>query len=279
MRAKSNGIELEYDDFGDAEAPAMLLISGLGSQMITWREEFCEQLASRGFHVIRFDNRDVGLSTKIDEAVKYALEDMADDAVGILDFLEIDRAHIVGVSMGGMIAQTVAIRHPSRVLSLTSLMSTTGETGVSPASPEAARMLVGTPANTREERIDAAMRSSRVVWGDTPEFPFDEESARWRAEATVDRAYTPLASARHLQAIQASGDRTPELRKLRVPTVVIHGDADPLVGVGGGHATAAAIPGAELVLIKGMGHVVDRRAWPTIIDAITKVAARAGATA
>jgi pimeloyl-ACP methyl ester carboxylesterase len=275
-RAAANGIELEYETFGSPEDPALVLIAGLGAQMITFHPDFCDQLVCRGFHVIRFDNRDVGLSTKVPDG-GYDLADMADDTVGLLDALGIEAAHVVGVSMGGMIAQMVVIRHPQRVRSLTSIMSTTGDTNVGNATPEALARLTAAPGSTRDERVASSIETSRVIWGDTPEFPFDEELARWRAETTVDRAYYPEGTARQMMAIRATGDRTELLRRLDVPALVIHGTNDPLVQPSGGEATAAAIPGAELLLIEGMGHGVARPAYERIADAIHQLAHRSGA--
>jgi pimeloyl-ACP methyl ester carboxylesterase len=273
-RAHANGIELEYETFGSPDDPAVLLVAGLGAQLVTFHEDFCQGLVARGYRVIRFDNRDVGLSTKIEDGTAYALEDMADDAAGLLDVLGVDAAHVVGVSMGGMIAQTLAITHPERVRTLTSIMSTTGAPGVGGATQEAVARLVLSPGETREERVASSMETSRIIWGDTPEFPFDEELARWRAETSVDRAYYPAGTPRQMMAIRASGDRTERLRQLRVPTLVIHGSNDPLVQPSGGEATAAAIPGAEHLVIEGMGHGLARLAFPRIIDAIDRLAAR-----
>ena len=281
-RAQANGIELEYDTFGSADDPAFLLIAGLGAQMITYHPDFCEGLAGRGYFVVRFDNRDVGLSTKVPPVPErpsegdhsgYALEDMADDTVGLLDHLGLDDANVVGVSMGGMIAQTLAIRHPKRVRTLTSIMSTTGAPDVGGATKEAGARLVNRAGDTREERIAAAFETSRIIWGDTPEFPFDEELARWRAETSVDRAYYPEGTLRQLLAIRATGDRTEKLRQLDVPTLVIHGSNDPLIQPSGGEATAAAIPGAQHLVIEGMGHGIPRLALPRIIDALDRLAA------
>lgn len=274
-RASVNGIELEYDTFGSPDDPAVVCISGLGAQMITFHEEFCGGLAARGYHVVRHDNRDVGLSTKIEDGSSYALEDMAADSAGLLDHLGIDAAHVVGVSMGGMIAQTLAIEHPGRVLSLTSIMSTTGAPGVGGATEEASARLLRPAGATRDEQVASSIETSRIIWGDTPQFPFDEDLARWRAETSVDRAYYPMGTVRQLQAIRATGDRTEKLRRLDVPALVVHGTNDPLVQPSGGEATAAAIPGAELLLIEGMGHGVARLAYATIIDAIDRLAARA----
>jgi pimeloyl-ACP methyl ester carboxylesterase len=273
MRAPANGVEIEYDVTGDGPEP-VALIAGLGSQMITWHTDFCERLAARGFRVIRFDNRDVGLSTKIEDGSAYTLADMADDLAGLLDHLAIESAHLVGVSMGGMIAQRFAIDHTARTRSLTSIMSTTGAPGVGGATPEAAARLVTQPATTREERIASSMEGNRVVWGDSPEMPFDEEYSRWRAEATIDRSFYPAGTPRQLKAIRADGDRTEALRALRIPAVVIHGSNDPLIRATGGEACHAALDGSRHIVIEGMGHVVDRRAWDRIIDAIDEVAHR-----
>ena len=272
-RAKANdGIELEYETFGSPDDPAFVLIAGLGAQMITFHPDLCEGLAARGYFVIRFDNRDVGLSTKVPEG-GYALEDMADDTAGLLDHLGIDAAHIVGVSMGGMIAQTFAIRHPKRVRTLTSIRSTTGAPGVGGATEEAMARLTTRAGDTREERIASSIETSRVIWGDTPQFPFDEELARWRAETSVDRSYYPEGTMRQMLAIRATGDRTEKLRQLDVPTLVIHGSNDPLVQPSGGEATAAAIPGAQHLVIEGMGHGIARPAIPQILDALDRLAA------
>jgi pimeloyl-ACP methyl ester carboxylesterase len=274
-RALTNGIELEYETFGSPEDPAILLIAGLGAQLITFHDDLCSGLVERGYFVVRFDNRDVGLSTKMDAAPEYALEDMADDTAGLLDALGIDAANVVGVSMGGMIAQTFAIRHPARVRTLTSIMSTTGAPGVGGATEEAAARLLQSAGPTRDERVASSIETSRVIWGDTPQFPFDEELARWRAEASVDRAYYPQGTMRQMLAIRATGDRTEKLRHLDVPTLVIHGSNDPLVQPSGGEATAAAIPGARHLVIEGMGHGLPRAAFAQIIDAIDRLAASA----
>ena len=280
-RAQANGIELEHDSFGSPGDPPLLLVMGLGAQMTTWPEAFCQQLADRGYFVIRFDNRDVGLSTKLDDAptpdlvaalggdlssASYSLEDMADDAAGLLDALGIASAHVVGASMGGMIAQTIAIRHPERVRTLASIMSTTGAPeGLVPA-PEALEVLLRPPATTREEAVEASVAGSLVI-GSTG-FPVDEAELRRRAEAAYDRSYYPVGTARQLLAIQVSGDRTEALQQLDVPTVVIHGSIDPLVPPLGGELTAKAIPGAQHLVIEGMGHDLPEGAWPVVLDAI-----------
>jgi pimeloyl-ACP methyl ester carboxylesterase len=220
MRANANGIELEYEIFGDEAAPPLLLVMGLGAQMIAWDDEFCVQLAGQGLRVVRFDNRDTGLSTKTEgplpdimacfggdaSSANYLLNDMADDAAGLLDVLGIPAAHVVGASMGGMIAQTLAIRHPDRVLSLCSIMSTTGAPDVGAPTAEAMQELMRPVSTTKEEYLEASVRSSRVI-GSTG-FPFDEERARKRAELHYDRCYHPMGVARQLAAVLASGDRT-----------------------------------------------------------------------
>ncbi len=290
--AKANGIDICYETFGDPSKPALLLVMGLGAQMTLWDEAFCEQLAGRGFQVIRFDNRDTGLSSKIEggptpdvgaamggdtSSASYTLTDMADDAAGVLDALGIRAAHIVGASMGGMIVQQMAIRHPSRVLSLCSIMSTTGDRSVGQGTPEAMALLMGPTPTTREEAIEASVRSTKVLLGSG--FKFDEEKVRQQAAATYDRMNYPAGFARQLVGIVASGDRTEELRKLKVPTLVIHGEDDPLVTLSGGQATAKAIPGATLLTIPGMGHALPEEAWPRIVDAIVANTERAAVSA
>jgi pimeloyl-ACP methyl ester carboxylesterase len=286
--AHSNGLELEYEDFGDPGAPPLLLIMGLGAQLIDWPLEFCEQLAGRGYRVIRFDNRDAGLSGGLDElgvpdigaivggdlgSVPYRLSDMAADVAGLLDALEIERAHVVGCSLGGMVAQQFAIDFPGRISSLTSIMSTTGDRTVGRHTPEAGAVLGRPPAPSREIAIANGVLSSRIVG--SPGFPASDEELLRRVTAQVDRAYRPAGTARQYAAAFASPDRTPGLRDVQVPSVVIHGAEDPLIDVSGGRATAAAIPGAELVVIPGMGHDLPREAWERIVDAIDRTARRA----
>jgi pimeloyl-ACP methyl ester carboxylesterase len=290
--APANGIEIAYQTFGERSDPALLLVMGLGAQLIHWPEEFCELLASRGFHVVRFDNRDVGHSTKLEEAAvpdlmalaagdagaaAYTLDDMADDAVGLLDHLEIEAAHVVGASMGGMIAQTLAIRHPQRVLSVCSIMSTTGDRTVGQARQEALAVLMTPVPQDRDAYIEFHINAFKAIG--SPGFPFDEEFLRWRAAATYDRSVYPAGFRRQLAAIIASGDRTSKLGQISAPTLVIHGSDDPLITVSGGEATARAIPGAELVVIQGMGHDLPKGAWPQIVDAIAANADRARAVA
>jgi pimeloyl-ACP methyl ester carboxylesterase len=287
-RAKSNGIELEYDSFGDAANPTLLLIMGLRTQMIGWRPEFCGMLAERGFHVVRFDNRDIGLSTQLDHlpvpavpglhgsdpfTVPYLLEDMALDTVGLLDALGVDRAHVVGISMGGMIAQELAIRHPDRVRSLCSIMSTTGDRAVGQPTPEARAALFMPEAADREGAIERGVRILSVI--SSPGYQRTDEWMREHVAEAYDRAYRPAGGARQLTAIIASPDRTSALRGVAVPTVVIHGEADPLIDVSGGKATADAVPGAELLLFPGLGHDLPEALWPTFADAVARNAGRA----
>jgi pimeloyl-ACP methyl ester carboxylesterase len=284
-RVEANGIEIVYDTFGEADAPAMLLVSGLGMQMIGWDEEFCAQLADRGYQVIRFDNRDVGLSTKFDEVdapdvlpvmlghvqpealgAPYTLRDMADDAVGLLDALGIASAHVVGISMGGMIAQTMAIHHPERVTTLTSIMSSTGAPDLPPPTPEAMQALLAPAPEGRDDYIERSVQDRGVF--DGPGYPTGETWARECAERRFDRGLHPAGFGRQLAAIVASGSRREPLQSVTVPTLVIHGDADPLVPVEGGIDTAEAIPGAELLIIEGMGHALPPSLWPEIIEAV-----------
>ena len=267
-RATANGIEIEYETFGDPHASPLLLIGGLGTQMISWDEEFCELLTGRGFYVIRFDNRDAGLSTWPDE--QYELDDMAADAIGVLDALGIQAAHLVGASMGGFIAQLAALNHPDHVLTLTSIMSgTNGEDQVQP-TPEANAVLLAPAPKTRAERIAFGLHAKQVLLG--PEDPFDEPYERERIARAIDRADHPAGFLRQLQAIAAAPSRIERLRSLRIPTLVIHGDADILVPVDNGRRVAAAVHGARLLEIRGMGHDVPRRVWPQVVDAIAALA-------
>jgi pimeloyl-ACP methyl ester carboxylesterase len=286
---RANGMDLEYETIGNAEDPPLLLVMGLGAQMIVWDDEFCRMLADRGFHVIRYDNRDCGLSTKIESAeidfaqalgpalsggevdAPYLLSDMAADAAALLDALDIPAAHVVGASMGGMIAQALAIEHPEKVLTLTSIMSTTGDREVGQPTPEAMQVLLAPAAQDRESAIEQSVKASRVI--SSPEH-FDEAKARERAGAGYDRCFYPAGIGRQLLAILASGDRTGALRKLDVPALVVHGAVDPLVTISGGRATADAIPGAELLVIDGMGHDLPPMSWPRVVDAICELAGR-----
>ena len=292
--AKMNvgAVQLEYDTFGNKDDEAILLIMGLGGQMILWEPDFCNELASRGYHVIRFDNRDVGLSTWFDEAgvpdvakvfldgmaglpveSAYSLDDMAEDCVGLLRGLGIESAHIAGGSMGGMVAQTVAINHPEMARSLTSIMSTTGRPGLPGPTPDAAAILATPPPDTREQFIEEAVRRDGVIG--SPDFPASPEFLAERAARGYDRAFHPTGTARQLAAIAAHGDRTERLQKLTLPTVVIHGDKDPLIPIASGEATHAAIADSEFLTIEGMGHDLPRPCWPQIIDGICRAAAQA----
>lgn len=279
---EANGIQIEYETFGDPKEPPLLLIIGFAGQLIFWDDELCEQLAQHGHYIIRFDNRDVGLSSKLGEAgvpdigallrgeaidPPYTIEDMADDAVGLLDAIGIEKSHICGMSMGGMIAQAVAINHPQQVLSLISIYSTTGNPELPPPTPEAMEVLLSTPPVEREANIEHAIKLFRKIAG--PGFPFDEKWHRKLAGQAYDRAFYLEGAARQLAAIFTQKNRKPALASVSVPTLVIHGSDDPLVTVEGGRDTAEAVPGAELIIIGGMGHDLPHGgAWPQIIDAI-----------
>ena len=280
-KAPSNGIELEYDEFGDPGDPTLLLIMGFSAQMTYWHERFCQSLAGAGYHVVRFDNRDVGLSSRVTggptpdlgaalggdtSSASYTLDDMADDAAGLLDALGIEDAHVVGASMGGMIAQLVATRHPAKVRSLCSIMSTTGDPGVGQPSPEAMGALLTPPPQSAEEAAQRGWEVSNVIG--SPGFPRDEAEVRRRSSEAWTRSHDPDGVSRQLLAILASPDRTPALCSLDMPTLVIHGAEDPLVNPSGGEATAKAVPGCELLIIEGMGHDLPEGAWPQIIEAI-----------
>jgi pimeloyl-ACP methyl ester carboxylesterase len=283
-------VELCYETFGDPGNPAMLLIMGLGTQMIGWREDFCRELVDRGFFVIRYDNRDSGRSTHLDSVrpptpgqllrrripnPAYTLTDMADDAAGLLGALEIEAAHVVGASMGGMIAQTLAARHPERVLSLTSIMSNTGSRWSGQAALRLWPFLLRRPKAGKEAFVERIVKVFEVIG--SPGFAADHEWLREMAALSFDRGADEASSARQLAAILASGNRTAELHRITAPTLVVHGSADRLVRPSGGRATARAIPGARLLRIEGMGHDLPRGAWPQITDAIVENAARAAA--
>jgi pimeloyl-ACP methyl ester carboxylesterase len=255
--------------------------------MIHWDDDFCRQLAARGFRVIRFDNRDIGKSShlsggkrltpvellklrflKIPVAAPYTLHDMAEDTIGLMDVLGIKAAHLVGASMGGMIAQEIAISFPARMRSLTSIMSTTGNPKVPPPTREAAAMLMAPPATTREEYYARFAKTWKILR--VGSFPEDEALDRRRAERTFARGLNPAGVGRQLRAILASGSRKERLRAVKAPTLVIHGTVDPLVRPEGGKDTAASIPGAKLLMIEGMGHALPIPMWPQIIDAIDR---------
>ncbi|MBY9008491.1 MAG: alpha/beta hydrolase [Candidatus Lokiarchaeota archaeon] len=286
-KAKANNIEIEYETFGDPSSKPLLLVMGLGAQMIAWLDDFCMKFVDKGFYVIRFDNRDIGLSTKFEEAgipdlmkevmalqrgetitPAYILEDMADDAVGLLDALNIEKAHICGASMGGMIVQIIAFRHPTRVLSLTSIMSTTGNPDLPQAKPEAMQVLLAPAPTEREAFIEESVRRRRILYGSG--FPYDVDRQREIAAITYDRSFYPQGMARQTVAILANGNRASKLGSIKVPTLVIHGGDDPLVPVEGGKETAEKIDGADLILIDGMGHSLPPETWPQIVDAIAK---------
>jgi pimeloyl-ACP methyl ester carboxylesterase len=271
--APVNGIEIYYETYGSPDDPALMLINGYGSQMIRWPEAFRAAFIDASFRLVAFDNRDVGLSTQCTDVPPYTLEDMADDAVALLDHLGIEAAHVAGMSMGGMIAQLVAIRRPDRVLSLASIMSTTGGDRAVPATPEAIAALMAPPAKDRRGYIENTIRGLRVYG--SKGFPFDEEEAARMAGEAYDRCHSPEGRARQLRAIQTTPDRLEGLRRLSVPTVVIHGTDDTLIPFANGEQTAEAITGAELVSIQGMGHDLPRGAWPALVDAIVTNARRA----
>ena len=288
----ANGIRIEYDTFGDSSFPALLLIAGNGAQMIVWDAEFCELLAKTGLFVIRFDNRDAGLSTKFDEAgipdimaaIKaamegktvespYTLNDMADDSVGLLNALGIEKAHICGASMGGMIAQVISYRHPKYALSLTSIMSTTGNPDLPYGKTEAIAAVVAPAPEERKAYVEHFVNVWRRIW--SPGFPFEEERVRTFMEKSYDRSYCPQGMARQNTAVIAGGDRRSLLSSIKVPTLVIHGADDPLIPVEGGKDTARVIPGASLLIINGMGHDMPKKVWSEIAAAISHHTAQA----
>jgi len=286
----ANGIEIEYEIFGDPDGIPMLLVAGLGVQMLSWDDVFCELLAGRGFCVIRFDNRDCGLSTWMDSAgppdiaaafsgdarPAYKLDDMAADAAGLLDALRIPAAHVVGASMGGFLAQLIALNHPDHVLSLTSIMSGPGgEDEVAP-TPEGQAVLLVSPQSTREARIEQGTWIRKVLNGSLD--PWDEDFERARVSRSIDRAYHPDGNARQLIAILAAESRLERLSSLQVPTLVIHGVEDILIPIENGRLVASAVPGARMIEIEGMGHDLPERVWPHVVDAIADLARQTAAT-
>ena len=287
QRAQVGSVELVYETIGDPEDAPLLLVMGLGMQLIHWDRGLCELLAGRGFHVIRFDNRDTGLSTKIrgpvpnvmrlmagmPAHVPYLLDDMAGDALGLLDVLGIERAHVAGVSMGGMIGQTMAIRHPERVLSLASMLSSTGDRRAGTPKLRVWSLMMRRAPQERDAYIRYFTRVFRTIG--SPAYRVDEARTRELAATTYDRCHYPAGTARQLGAIMASGSRTAALQQLEVPTVVIHGESDPLVPLRAGLATARAIPNARLLTIPGMGHDMPEPLWPTFVDAIVRNTERA----
>lgn len=296
-QAKINGINIEYEVHGADNGEPLLMIMGLGSQMTRWPPAFYEKLVAKGFRVIRFDNRDVGLSQKFSGApsvesvvaaliqgqkpdIPYTLDDMAADAVGVLDHLGIKRAHVCGASMGGMIGQLVAADYPERVLSFTAVFTTTGNPALPPSTPEAMAVLTTRapdPKKDLEAYLDQAVINQRTIG--SPGFPFDEKIMRERLRSDVLRCYEPAGVARQLAAVIANGDRRPKLGKIKAPTVVLHGDSDPLVNVEGGKDLAANVPGAELRIVAGMGHDLPVALYDTIVDAICCAVERAKVSA
>jgi pimeloyl-ACP methyl ester carboxylesterase len=293
-QVRANGIEIEYESFGRDRDPTVLLIMGFSGQLTLWPVALCEGLVARGFHVVRFDNRDVGKSTHLTEkgapdigalmaqaaagapvTAPYTLSDMAADAAGLLDAIGVERAHIVGASMGGMIAQLVAADHAPRTKSLVSIMSTTGRRDLPPGKPEAMAALMTPPASTsRDDRIAAALRTWRTIG--SPGYPASDAELRAAAERDIDRVpYDPIGVARQMAAIMASPPRNEKLAGVRVPALVIHGADDPLVPVEGGKDTAASIPGADLVIVPGMGHDFTEALVPVYLkhigDFVTRV--------
>jgi pimeloyl-ACP methyl ester carboxylesterase len=270
--ARVGALELEYEVFGDRALPAVLLISGLGSQLLGWNDGICEEIAGRGFQVIRFDNRDVGLSTKIEDGSADTLSDMAADAAGLLDALGIAAAHVAGASLGGMVAQLLAIEHPEKVLTLTIVMSNLGGEDSVHAQPEVSARLVLPVPDGREERIEQTVETARLTWGPS----FEEERSRARATRALDRSFYPEGAMRQARAMIGMPSRRQALAGLRVPVLVIHGDGDPLVPFANGQRIAATVPGAELYVMKGVGHDLPPWEWPAIADGIARLAVGVG---
>lgn len=283
----ANGITIEYDTFGDRRDRPLLLVMGLGAQMTRWRPDFCQLLVDQGHYVVRFDNRDIGLSQKFDDAgvpnmaqifmqaqtgqpvtAAYTLDDMADDAVGLLDALELERAHVCGASMGGMIVQAMALRHAHRLRSMTSIMSTTGNPDLPKSTPEASAALLSPAGTSLEDVLKRAVSVARVI-GSTVHLD-DEDTIRARARADFERSFYPVGVARQMAAIAASGNRRPHLGRVTTPTLVIHGKEDPLVPLAGGIDTHEAIPGSRLEVFEGMGHDLPEPLWTDIIRHISE---------
>ena len=285
-RAKANGIEIEYETLGKKSDPALLLIMGLGAQLTLWSDAFCEGLAAKGFHVVRFDNRDCGLSSDFDSwgqadlptafmklmagkkvDAPYLLADMANDTIGLLDALGLERAHLVGASMGGMIAQVAAAKYPARTRSLVSIMSTSGRPGLPPGKPEAIKATLERPATTdRETMVRHYMMLRRTIG--SPAYPESEAEMRRLVERNIDRRYYPAGVGRQYLAILASGDRVELLKTVKVPTLVVHGADDPLLPQAGGRDVAALVPGAELEIYPGMGHDLPTALTPKLVERI-----------
>jgi len=287
--APVNGIEIAYQEVGERDGEPLLLVMGLGTQMLAWDEQFCELLAGKGFRVVRFDNRDIGHSTMLDAAgtpkradlflgrrgsAAYLLSDMAADTVGLMDHLGIPSAHIAGASMGGMIGQTLAIEHAERVRSLVSIMSTTGSRRVGTPTLKSFGLMLAKAPRSRDEFVERIVKTFSVIG--SPAYPADQTRLRQMAGEMYERSHNPRGVLRQMHAISASGDRTAALRKLDLPVTVIHGTRDPLVRPSGGRATARAIPGARLRVVEGMGHDLPREIWPVFTDEIAATASRAG---
>ena len=285
--AKANGIEICYETHGPAAGRPLLMIMGFGGQLVRWPPALLDAFVDRGYRVVVHDNRDVGLSTHLDHHGRpdfkaiargqtpppYTIDDMAADSAGLLTALDIERAHVFGVSMGGMIAQSLATRHGERVRTLTSVMSATGNPDIPPASPEVAAVITGPPPKSRQEAIDGAVRNDRTIGSQV--FDFDEALCRKRAALAYDRAFNPRGVGRQLAAIVARGDRRAELAGVTAPTMVVHGSDDPLIHPDGGRDTAAAIEGAQLRIIEGMGHDLPAAVHDQLVDAVDTIAADA----
>jgi pimeloyl-ACP methyl ester carboxylesterase len=270
--AFNGSCEIYYESFGDPGDPPLLLVNGLGSQCINYHEDWCEMFAGRGLRVVRYDNRDVGLSSKFDDAPvgdrgeAYSISDMAADGIAVLDAIGIERAHVMGLSMGGMIVQVMAIEHPERLLSMTSVMSRTGESGYGEATPEAFALLTAPPAKDRASYVASSIAGLHV-WG-SPEFT-DEERWRRTAERAFDRSFHPAGPRRQFFAIGAAPPRADRLREVTTPTLVMHGDCDTLIDISGGRRTAELIPGARFEVIEGMGHDYPPQLWNRWVDTVT----------
>ena len=272
---RANGIDICFESDGPDDAPAVLLVNGFRSQLNHWEPLLIELLVDAGFRVVRFDNRDVGLTSKTaGEPPAYTLDDMAADGMALLTELGIERAHIIGASMGGMIVQHMAFGHPDRVLTLTSVMSTTGNPNVGQATPEAMQALMTPAPPERDAYIENSVRTWKIISGSH----YDEAHIRTKAAASYDRMFYPKGAVFQMSAIQSSGDRTERLATITCPTLVIHGRMDPLITLSGGEATAAAIPGAELVVFDDMGHDLPPPIIPRVVEAFARNAARASAT-